>query len=131
MQTPNPCTYHANPRPKFPAPPNEPAPVVPSRPRSVPVLTVPPTGLAYFSAEASGLLAAHSAICVRRPPVVRRGRTPQLWEVGPGECLDLLPHPAKLSQLRVHFPVGEGPPPGEYLLLPVAGAPTRFTLYPQ
>lgn len=105
--------------------------VAPPRPRSVPVLTVPPTGLAYFSAEASGLLSGLAAICVRRPPVVRRGRTPQLWEVGPGECLDLLPHPAKLSQLRVHFPAGEGPPPGEYLLLPVAGAPSRFSLYPQ
>lgn len=99
-------------------------------PRSVPTLTLDTDGFGRFNAEASGLLSSAPAVCLRRPPAVRRGRVPQLWEIGPGECLDLLPHPDKLSQLRLRLPAGEAPPAGRYLLLPVAGAPARFSLYP-
>jgi hypothetical protein len=97
-------------------------------PRSVPTLTVYAENDCNLNAEASGLVAKFDGICLRRPPAVRQGRPPQLWELGPGECSSLRSHSGKLSTLR--FRAADAPPAGQYLLLPVAGAPERFSLLP-
>lgn len=104
-------------------------PVAVPLPRSVPTLTVQPDGFAWLNAEASGLAAGFPGFCLRAPPAVRAGRTPQLWELGPGECCDAHPHRDK-QQIRFRFDPEQGPPAGRYALMPVAGASNRFTLYP-
>lgn len=100
-------------------------------PRSVPMLTVQEDYDCNLNAAASALVGRFDGICLRRPPAVRAGRPPQLWELGPGECNSIRSHSGpkeKASTLR--FRAADAPPPGAYILLPVAGASTRFSLLP-
>ena len=100
-------------------------------PRAVPTLTVYADGEANLNAEASGLLGfSTEGLCLRRPPAVRAGSLPQLWELGRGECYPVRKRPDKLLLLRFRVEPDESPAPGRYLLLPVAGAQDRFSLLP-
>ncbi|GAB2866111.1 hypothetical protein [Hymenobacter ruber] len=136
MQTPN--AFHGAPslHPHHPAPTPgqgwEPGLVRRAvLPRAVPTLTVYADGFSCLNAEGSGLVADFKdGLCLHAPAPVRTGRQPKLWEVSAGSCAVLSAHPDKLAQLRFRVPPSEGPPPGRYALLPIAGEPHRFSLWP-
>lgn len=136
--TPGPQNYHGAPglgvgyRPSAtPISHTHDAPAAYGLPRSVPTLTIFVDGNANLNAEGSGLCAGFAdGICLRSPPAVRPGRTPQLWEIGPGECYPIHARPDKARQLRFRVDLHAAPPAGRYLLLPVANAPERFSLLP-
>ena len=99
-------------------------------PRIVPTLTVYANGYVQPNAEGAALLSAYApGLCFHAPPAPRASRPARPWQVSAGRCHLFVPHESKPGQLRLSA-AGECPPEGRYLLAPVAGQPTRFTLLP-
>jgi hypothetical protein len=102
-------------------------------PRSVPTLTVYADGNANLNNEAAGLLAPHGTGVELHEPAPHRTnagnpRRPNLWSIGTGSACKLLPRADRVAR---RFRVGKvAPPPGRYLLTPLADQEHRFTLVP-
>lgn len=101
-------------------------------PRTVPTLTAYADGMVNLNAEATALLAALGEGIGFHPPKPHRERAgnprrPNFWELSPG------PHRLLAPAERGGFRLRAGkaaPPPGRYILTPMAGQPDRFTLVP-
>ena len=117
-----------------PAQPYDPGAYAPARvvlPRSVPTLTVYADGHLNLNGEASALLSGLSdGLCLHRPKKTRAGRPSPPWEVRAGTCERLVGRADKPGHLRCWPAPTDCPPPGRYLLTPLAGYPERFTLVP-
>jgi hypothetical protein len=102
-------------------------------PRTVPTLSIYPDGSANLNLEATALLASMAngiGFFAPKPHRQRAGnpRRPNLWELGCGSQ-QMRPPGTERGGFRLR--VGAtAPPPGRYLLTPLAGQPDRFTLVP-
>lgn len=102
-------------------------------PRTVPTLTIYADGNANLNNEAAGLLAPHGSGVEFHEPTPHRlnagnPRRPNLWAIGVGSTCKLLPRADRVAR---RFRVGKhAPPPGRYLLTPLADQPHRYTLVP-
>ncbi|KAA9333388.1 hypothetical protein F0P96_10490 [Hymenobacter busanensis] len=95
----------------------------------MPTLTVYPDGRVTPSSEAVALFGRDAeGICFYEPPKVRPGCTPQLWQVGAGEC-----HLYRTAGHGGHIQLraaGQCPPAGRYLFTPVRDNAARYALVP-
>lgn len=102
-------------------------------PRAVPTLTIYAGGNANLNSEAAALLAPHGNGVELYEPAPHRlnagnPRRPNLWSIGVGSTCKLLPRADRVAR---RFRVSRlSPPPGRYLLTPLADDARRFTLVP-
>lgn len=131
-RNPGPSAFLPSPGGAGPLPQPQPARVVAvervALPRSVPMLTVYEDGRIRPSSAAVEILGEPDGICFYAPPPARPGYTPQLWQVGPGDC-HLFRNAGHGGHIQLRA-AGKCPPAGKYVFTPVAGKAAHYALMP-